>query len=69
MEKKLGDTLMDNLITYAIIDANGVCVNRIIWDGNTEWTPPDGCIAIPDPSEIYTISESTNIVFSNTLTS
>ena len=33
--------------TYAIIDSNGGwLVNLIIWDGETNWTPPEGTYAI-----------------------
>ena len=34
--------------TYALVQANTV-VNVIVWDGETEWTPPDGTEAIHAP--------------------
>ena len=35
---------------YALINADGLVVNAIVWDGETEYTPPDGltAVAIPD---------------------
>jgi hypothetical protein len=40
---------------YAILDNNGVCINRSLWDGETEWQPPEGCTVIPDPDCTYPI--------------
>jgi hypothetical protein len=31
---------------YAVIDA-GVVVNTVVWDGTTDWTPPEGTILVP----------------------
>jgi len=35
---------------YALINADGLVVNAIVWDGETEYTAPDGLtvVAIPD---------------------
>ena len=33
-------------MTYAIIDATGLVINIIEWDGKPPWQPPEGCIAI-----------------------
>ena len=35
---------------YALIDADGLVVNVIVWDGNAEYTAPDGLtlVQIPD---------------------
>ena len=44
-----------NAIPYAIIDSDGRCINRSLWDGETEWYPPEGCIAVPDPDGIHPI--------------
>ncbi len=51
-------------INYSVINSNGVCVNHILWDGQTEWNPPEGCIVIPG---YYVIGEKTNIVFSSSI--
>lgn len=33
---------------YCVIDiASAIVINVIIWDGESEWSPPDGCIAVP----------------------
>ena len=35
---------------YALVDADGLVVNVIVWDGETEYTAPDGLtvVAVPD---------------------
>ena len=35
---------------YALINADGLVVNAIVWDGQTEYTAPDGLtlIKVPD---------------------
>jgi len=33
---------------YALVQ-NGEVVNMIVWDGESEWTPPEGLTAIPTP--------------------
>lgn len=38
---------------YAILNEDGKCINRILWDGITPWNPPAGCQAIPDPDNQY----------------
>ena len=40
---------------YAILDSNGQCINRIVWDGGNGWQPPEGCTAVPDDEGLYTI--------------
>ena len=40
---------------YAILNAEGICINRIIWDGNSDWQPPAGCTAVADPDNNYPI--------------
>jgi hypothetical protein len=42
-------------MNYAILNADGVCINRILWDGNNDWQPPEGCTAVPDPDNTYSI--------------
>ncbi|REG57758.1 hypothetical protein B0G80_0392 [Paraburkholderia sp. BL6669N2] len=41
--------------TYAIVE-NGIVVNVILWDGNPEWSPPEGTIAnlLPSGSSVST---------------
>ena len=41
------------VIPYAILDASGVCINRTLWDGTSNWRPPDGCTAVPDPDNLH----------------
>lgn len=38
---------------YAILNAEGQCVNRILWDGISPWNPPEGCRAVPDSDNNY----------------
>ena len=38
---------------YAILDSNGICISRILWDGLTPWRPPLGCTAVADPDRLY----------------
>lgn len=40
---------------YAILNSEGVCINRTVWDGITPWSPPEGCTAIEDPDNLYPI--------------
>ena len=40
---------------YAVLDADGKCVNRVVWDGSGGWQPPEGCTAVPDDNGLYTI--------------
>lgn len=39
-------------IQYALVE-NGIVVNVVLWDGESEWTPPTGqqAVTIPDGSE------------------
>ncbi|MDU7837696.1 MAG: tail fiber assembly protein [Pantoea sp.] len=32
--------------TYAIIDDSGTVINVTVWDGESEWTPPDNTTAV-----------------------
>ena len=33
--------------TYAVVDdATNIVVNVVLWDGEAEWAPPDGCTAV-----------------------
>jgi hypothetical protein len=40
---------------YAILNAEGRCINRILWDGETGWQPPEGCTAVPDPDNLHPV--------------
>lgn len=31
--------------TYAIVE-NGIVANVVVWDGGTDWTPPEGSTAV-----------------------
>lgn len=40
---------------YAILNAEGICINRVLWDGESNWQPPEGCTAVADPDNLYPI--------------
>jgi hypothetical protein len=40
---------------YAILNNEGRCINRVLWDGESNWTPPKDCTAIKDPDNLYPI--------------
>lgn len=40
---------------YAILNAEGICINRILWDGESDWQPPKGCTVIADPDNLHPI--------------
>lgn len=40
---------------YAILNADGICINRVLWDGESDWQPPEGCTAIADPNNLHPI--------------
>jgi hypothetical protein len=42
---------------YAILNADGICINRILWDGESNWQPPDGCTAVPDSDNLHPIQQ------------
>ena len=42
-------------MNYAILNAEGRCINRILWDGETDWQPPAGCTAVADPDNLHQI--------------
>ena len=47
---------MKNLVVeYAILNSDGTCVNRCLWDGVSDWQPPEGCTVLPDPDNAYRI--------------
>ncbi|WP_157218662.1 hypothetical protein [Flavisphingomonas formosensis] len=33
--------------TWLVLDAEGVVVNSVEWDGSTPWMPPAGCSIVP----------------------
>lgn len=32
--------------TYAVVDGEGNIINTVVWDGEEEWSPPDGTTAV-----------------------
>ena len=40
---------------YAILNSEGICVNRTVWDGVSPWSPPEGCTAVPDDEGLYQV--------------
>ncbi len=36
---------------YGVLSGTEV-VNVVLWDGETEWTPPDGCTAVACPDNV-----------------
>ena len=48
------DANYPDLFDYAVVDADGLVVNVVLWNGeDTGWTPPDGCtlVALPYVTE------------------
>ena len=43
------------VMDYAVINADGRCINRVLWDGVSEWQPPEGCTAVADPDNLHAI--------------
>ena len=33
---------------FLILNAAGRALNRVVWDGVSDWLPPEGCTLIPD---------------------
>jgi hypothetical protein len=31
---------------YLVVTADGIVNNIVMWDGNPDWSPPAGCIAL-----------------------
>lgn len=46
---------MGMVMQYAILDSEGRCINRVLWDGESNWQPPEGCTAVADPDNNYPI--------------
>lgn len=42
---------------YAIFNADGICINRCLWDGESDWQPPEGCTAVADPDNLHPIHQ------------
>lgn len=42
-------------MVYAILDSEGRCINRILWDGISTWQPPEGCTAVADPDNVHPV--------------
>ena len=43
------------VMIYAILNSYNKCINRILWDGESEWQPPEGCTVVVDPDNLYPI--------------
>jgi hypothetical protein len=43
------------VMQYAILNSDGRCINRVLWDGQSDWQPPEGCTAVPDPDNLHPI--------------
>jgi hypothetical protein len=43
------------MMIYAILDSDNKCINRILWDGESDWQAPEGCTAVADPDNLYPI--------------
>jgi hypothetical protein len=43
------------VMQYAILNSDGRCINRVLWDGKSDWQPPEGCTAVPDPDNLHPI--------------
>jgi hypothetical protein len=37
---------------YALVDVDGLVVNVIVWDGETDYIPDDGLTAVPVPDDV-----------------
>jgi hypothetical protein len=37
---------MNEIKSYAVVDASGAIINSVLWDGSSDWMPPKGCTAI-----------------------
>jgi hypothetical protein len=40
------------MMRYALIDATGLVVNVVLWDGLAEWAAPDGLTLEPAPDHV-----------------
>lgn len=47
---------------FAVIDGSGRCINRVIWDGVSDWQPPEGCTAVPDNEGLYLLETQRPVV-------
>lgn len=43
------------VMQYAILNSEGHCINRALWDGESDWQPPEGCTALADPDNLHPI--------------
>lgn len=50
------DSELNAIKTFAVIDAEGLVVNSIVWDGETEFEPGDGLsLVLPELSAYWGI--------------
>lgn len=44
---------------YAVVDADGKVVNVVLWDGQSDWVPPEGSEAVQsDDADIGWVRDS-----------
>lgn len=43
------------MANYAILDSNGVIINKVVWDGQESWIPPEGLTYEEDINNEWTI--------------
>lgn len=48
-------------MVYAVLDASGQCINRVLWDGEAAWEPPKGCTAVLDPDNRYPLIQDLSV--------
>lgn len=49
---------MSNPIPYLVLDSQGECVNRVMWDGDAStWQPPADCNAVPDSDFLESVEQ------------
>jgi hypothetical protein len=46
---------MELVMIYAVLNSKSQCINRVVWDGQSEWQPPEGCTAVVDPDNLHTV--------------
>lgn len=56
-------------MNYAILNAQGQCINRVLWDGESDWQPPEGCTAVADPDNLYPIYQEPHLQSADPLAS
>lgn len=44
-------------IPYVVLNQEGEWINVILWDGISEWQPPEGCIVVPLQQDLSTATD------------